>query len=100
MAGLTGYFLSAQRPCVSCGAKPSKVIAFGSSKDMSNPYRVFSNHHLHDPPFKYVVQVGAFKGTIILCEHANKALHATKASVFGDRENFDEICAEQEPGKC
>jgi ribA/ribD-fused uncharacterized protein len=67
---------------------------------MSNPYRVFSNHHLHDPPFKYVVKVGAFKGTVIFCEHANKALHATKASVFGDRENFDEICAEQDPGKC
>merc|ERR1712070_998508 len=40
------------------------------------------------------------KGETIQCEHANKALHCTKASFFGDEANFNEIRAEIDPKKC
>lgn len=67
---------------------------------MDNPYRFFSNYYLHKPPFRYVVPVGNMRGKEILCEHANKALHCTKASLFGDKENFEAILAESDPGEC
>eukprot|EP00927_Polykrikos_kofoidii_P032187 TRINITY_DN27495_c0_g1_i1.p1 TRINITY_DN27495_c0_g1~~TRINITY_DN27495_c0_g1_i1.p1 ORF type:complete len:248 (-),score=26.43 TRINITY_DN27495_c0_g1_i1:539-1282(-) len=100
-AFVIGHLLThGQRRELSCEPGAPKVIAFCSAKDESNPYRAFSNHHLHVPPFKYVVPVGVMKGTVIFCEHANKALHCTKASVFGDQANFDEIVAESDPVKC
>merc|ERR1712232_528073 len=68
--------------------KSPKIIAFNSSKDAGNPYRAFSNHYLCSPPFNYVVPFGTMTGTMIPCEHANKALHCTKASIFGDKANF------------
>lgn len=99
-----GYALTSPKDsktsCQSDSPKPQKVIPFNSAKDTSNPYRAFSNHHLHETPFKYVVPYGSMKDTVILCEHANKALHCTKASIFGDQANFDEIRAETDPGKC
>jgi ribA/ribD-fused uncharacterized protein len=96
------YAPSSGKECqiLTCEAASPKVVLFNSANDLRNPYRAFSNHHLHSPPFEYVVPFGTMKGTIIFCEHANKALHCTKASIFGDKDNFDEIKAENDPVKC
>lgn len=74
------------------------MIKFKCLPNADGPYASFSNYILS--PFKYVVPMGSQKGTEIQCEHANKALHCTKASFFEDKANFDEIQSEPDPGRC
>ena len=77
---------------------PKEVIAFCSPTE--NPYGQFSNYYRQPRSFSYVVPLGSKKGTLIQCEHANKALLCTKASLFKDDVTFNKIKEETDPGKC
>ena len=79
-------------------ANQTTRIAVKCSPNLEGLYKEFSNSY--PPEFEYVVPMGTEKGTKILCEHANKAVHCTKASVFGDQRNFDAINAESDPETC
>mmetsp|Transcript_52517 Transcript_52517/g.97238 ORF Transcript_52517/g.97238 Transcript_52517/m.97238 type:complete len:278 (-) Transcript_52517:39-872(-) len=76
------------------------VVAFCLSSDEDNPYRCFSNFYKEMPPYEYRIKFGSKTGCTVLVEHAVKALHITKASVFGDESNFDEILLEPMAHKC
>ena len=58
------------------------------------------------PPVKESASVGiairwgTMKDTLIVCKHANTAVHCTKAFVFGDKNNYDAINAESDPKRC
>eukprot|EP00403_Amphidinium_massartii_P028600 CAMPEP_0178394048 /NCGR_PEP_ID=MMETSP0689_2-20121128/12501_1 /TAXON_ID=160604 /ORGANISM="Amphidinium massartii, Strain CS-259" /LENGTH=282 /DNA_ID=CAMNT_0020014657 /DNA_START=1 /DNA_END=849 /DNA_ORIENTATION=- len=78
----------------------SRVVAFNLSSDEDNPYRCFSNFYKELDPYIYEIKFGSKTGCRVMVEHAMKALHITKASIFKDDEGFDDILAEPMAHKC
>ena len=106
-------------------AKETTRIAIKCSPQLEGLYPEFSNSYPSEfpyvciqmiislerpirdhPPIKesaslgIAIRWGTMKDTLIVCKHANTAVHCTKASVFGDKNKYDAINAESDPNRC
>ena len=74
------------------------MIVFQCHSNCEGRYSFFSNYSYS--PFWYVVPAGCKQGESVHCEHANKALFLTKASVFNNTINFDLVSKETDAEQC